>query len=264
MQDTESTVAGSRRQKGTDMFTLRSGTSSKAACTLCPIGVAAHVGDGGVCPMVDRRRPAGSTLFVSGAPADAVYYLKHGSIALSRGGTEALGEGAPHAVRRAGSLLGLEAIIRPTYLDSARAVSDVTVCVTSRTQMLAWLAETGTARVVLGCLLETMSSDNPSRATTDGSAPQRIARWLLDSTQQRRLPRSVLAGLLGMKPETLSRGLATLVRGGSIAATRTRIDVLDPSLLEAVASGAVAPSGPGVAALDTFTPAAVPRKRARA
>jgi CRP-like cAMP-binding protein len=175
---------------------------------------------------------------VAGAPAEAVYYVKHGSIALSRGGTEALGEGAPHALRRAGSLLGLEAIIRPTYLDSARAISDVTVCVTSRTQMLAWLSETGTSRVVLDCLLATLASDNPSRATTDGSAPQRIARWLLDSTQQRRLPRSVLAGLLGMKPETLSRGLATLVRGGSISATRTRIEILDASLLEAIAGGA--------------------------
>ena len=176
-------------------------------------------------------------LFVSGAPADAVYHLKHGSVALSRG-AEAFGEGAPHAVRRAGSLLGLEAIVRPTYLDSARAISDVTVCVTSRAQMLAWLAETGTARVVLDCVMETLSSDNPSRATTDGSAPQRIARWLLDSLQQRCLPRSVLAGLLGMKPETLSRGLATLVRSGCISATRTRIDVLDPARLEAVAGGA--------------------------
>ncbi|HQY62404.1 MAG: Crp/Fnr family transcriptional regulator [Myxococcales bacterium] len=219
------------------MFSLKTG-SSKAACTLCPIGAASHVGTGSVCPMVDRRRPAGSTLFVAGAPAEAVYYVKHGSIALSRGGTEALGEGAPHALRRAGSLLGLEAIIRPTYLDSARAISDVTVCVTSRTQMLAWLSETGTSRVVLDCLLATLASDNPSRATTDGSAPQRIARWLLDSTQQRRLPRSVLAGLLGMKPETLSRGLATLVRGGSISATRTRIEILDASLLEAIAGGA--------------------------
>lgn len=229
------------------MFSLKTG-SSKAACALCPIGMASHVEAGSVCPMVDRRRPAGSTLFVAGAPAEAVYYVKHGQIALSRGGTEALGEGAPHALRRAGSLLGLEAIVRPTYLDSARAISDVTVCVTSRAQMLSWLGETGTSRVVLDCLLETLAADNPSRATTDGSAPQRIARWLLDSTQQRRLPRSVLAGLLGMKPETLSRGLASLVRGGSISATRTRIDILDAALLESIAGGVAPAEGPSAPA----------------
>ncbi len=211
--------------------------ASSLACAFCPIGAASHVASGGRCPMIDRRRSAGSTVFVAGTVADTVYYLKHGSVTLARGSTEKQGEGAPYAVRRAGSLIGLEAIVQPYYLDSARAVTDVTLCLTSREQMLVWLGEMGTARVVLDCVLQTLSSDNPSRATTDGSAPQRVARWLLQSSKQKRLPRSIMAGLLGMKPETLSRALAYLARTESISLTRTRIEVLDAIQLEAIANG---------------------------
>ena len=213
------------------------GTGSSLGCAFCPIGAASHVAEGGHCPMVDRKRNAGTTLFVAGTIADTVFFVKHGSVALSRGSTEKQGEGAPYAIRRAGSLIGLEAIVQPYYLDSARAVTDVTVCLTSKPQMLAWLQEMGTARVVLDCVMQTACSDNPSRATTDGSAPQRVARWLLDSSKQKRLPRSIMAGLLGMKPETLSRALASLAKTGSIALTRTRIDVRDAARLEAIANG---------------------------
>jgi CRP-like cAMP-binding protein len=212
-------------------------TGPHLACAFCPIGAVSHVSDGGHCPMVDRRRPAGTLLYLAGSPAEAVYHVKHGAVALSRGSSEKHGENAPHAVRRAGSLIGLEAIVQGTYLDSARAITDVTVCGTSRQQMLTWLNETGTARVVLDSLVATLASDPAGRATTDGNAPQRVARWLLDSTKQKRLPRSVLAGLLGMKPETLSRALAAIARKGSIHLTRTRIEVRDAAGLEAIANG---------------------------
>ncbi len=188
--------------------------------------------------MVDRRRAAGSSLFTAGSLTETVYYVKHGAVALSRGSTEKHGEDAPYAVRRAGSLIGLEAILQSTYVDSARAVTDVTICGTSRQQMLVWLEQLGTARVVLDCILGTIVGDNAGRATTDGNAPQRVARWLLDSSKQKRLPRSILAGLLGMKPETLSRALAAIARTGCIHRTRTRIDVRDTACLEAIANGA--------------------------
>lgn len=206
-----------------------------AACAFCPVGAASHGASGGQCPMVDRRRPAGSCLYVQGAPADTVFYLKHGAMSLTRElGDETC---APYAVRRAGSFLGLEAISQPTYLDSARAVSDVMVCATSRAQMLAWLDQMGTARVVLDAVLHTVAGDNAGRARTDGNAPQRVARWLGDASKQKKLPRAILAGLLGMKPETLSRALAALARFGAITLTRTRIDVRDAASLEAIANG---------------------------
>lgn len=212
-------------------------TGTNVACAFCPIGEASHVSAGKQCPMVGRRRQAGAVLYLAGSPAETVYYVKHGSVALSRGPNEKRGEDAPHAVRNAGSIIGLEAILQATYLDSARAVTDVTVCGTSRQQMKAWLDQMGTARVVLDCVLSTIAGDVAGRATTDGNAAQRVARWLLGSSKQRRLPRSILAGLLGMKPETLSRALAAIARTGSIHLTRTRIDVCDAPRLEAIANG---------------------------
>lgn len=205
------------------------------ACAFCPVGAASHVSEGGQCPMVDRRKAAGSCLYLGGAPADTIYFVKHGAVALTRAAGD--GEGSPHAVRRAGSFLGLEAILQPTYLDSARAITDVTVCATSRAQMLGWLDRMGTARVVLDSVLHAIAGDNTGRAQTDGNAPQRVARWLRDTTKQKKLPRSILAGLLGMKPETLSRALAALARFGAITLTRTRMDVRDGALLAAVAEG---------------------------
>lgn len=187
--------------------------------------------------MIDRRRPAGASLYTAGAPADTIFRVKHGLVALSRGGRLADGEGAPHAIRRAGSLLGLEGLVQPTYADSARAVTEVTVCVAGRSDMLAWLEQEGTARVVLDCQIRASASDHAARATTDGSAPRRVARWLIGSTKQRTLPRAVLAGLLGMRPETLSRALASLSRTRCIALTRSRIDIVDAAQLEEIANG---------------------------
>ncbi len=204
---------------------------------MCPIGAASHVADGGRCPMVDRRRAAGSCLYVAGAPADTFFYVKHGVVALSRGARLAEGDGAPHAIRRAGSLLGLEVLVQDTYADSARAVTDAIVCAAGRPEILGWLELDGTARAVLDCHVRASVGDHAARATTDGSAPRRVARWLLGSTRQQTLPRAVLAGLLGMRPETLSRALAALVSAGCIVVTRSRIEIADPVYLEDIANG---------------------------
>jgi len=214
-----------------------SSTNSKVACATCPIGAASRVADGGRCPMIDRRRVAGACLYMAGAPADTMFYVKHGVVALSRGARLAEGDGAPHAIRRAGSLLGLEVLVQDSYADSARAVTEVTVCAAGRSEMLSWLEEDGTARAVLDCQVRDSISDHAARATTDGSAPRRIARWLMGSAKQQTLPRTVLAGLLGMRPETLSRALAALAEEGCIQLTRSRIEVTDPARLEEIANG---------------------------
>lgn len=190
--------------------------------------------------MIDRRRAAGTCLFVAGEPADTIFYVKHGAVALSRASGDKRGEGTPHAIRRAGSLLGLEGLVRENYLDTARTVTESTLCVASRSDMQAWLGKVGTARALLDCVLLTIASDNPRRATADGSAPQRVAEWLLDSADRkasRSLPRSVIAGLLGMKPETMSRAVAALAKRGAVVTNRMRIEVVDRGLLRSIADG---------------------------
>ena len=212
----------------------------RASCMLCPVGAASGVGSGGVCPMVDRRRPAGTCLFVAGEPADTIHYVKHGAVALARASGDKHGEGTPHAIRRSGSLLGVEALVRDTYLDTARSVTEVTVCAAGRTDMLAWLTRGGAARALLDVVLRAWCSDNPRRATADGSAPQRVAEWLLDGAERkaaRSIPQSVVAGLLGMKPETMSRAVASLAKRGAIVTNRARIEIVDRELLRAIAEG---------------------------
>jgi CRP-like cAMP-binding protein len=190
--------------------------------------------------MIDRRRAAGACLYMAGTPADTFFYVKHGVVALSRGTHLANSDSAPHAIRRAGSLLGMEVIVQDAYADSAHAVTDTIVCAAGRAETLAWLEQEGTARTVLDCHVRALVADHAARATTDGSAPRRVARWLLSSTRQQMLPRVVLAGLLGMRPETLSRALAALVSAGCIVVSRSRIDIANASHLEDIANGGAA------------------------
>ncbi len=190
--------------------------------------------------MVDRKRPAGTCLFVAGEPVDTVFYVKQGAVALARASGDKHGEGTPHAIRRAGSLLGVEGLVRETYIDTARTVTDATVCAAPRNDMVAWTGRDGAARVLLETMLLTWCSDNPRRATADGSAPQRVAEWLLDGAERkvaRSLPRSVIAGLLGMKPETLSRAVASLAKRGAVVTNRMRIEIVDRDLLRKIADG---------------------------
>jgi CRP/FNR family transcriptional regulator len=216
-------------------------------CATCRIGAASDVGHGGHCPMVDRRRPAGASLYVAGEPAERVWFVKHGALLLSRDADDGGGAGVAWAVRRAGSLVGVEALVRGTYLDSARALTDVTVCVATREDMDAWLRTRGpAARAVLECVLLALCADAPRRAGADGNARRRVAGWLLEQPREpgaastAGLPRQVVAGLLGMLPETLSRALGSLAKEGVVAVTRRRVEIRDVAALEAIAAGGAA------------------------
>jgi hypothetical protein len=46
-----------------------------------------------------------------------------------------------------------------------------------------------------------------------------------------------MAGLLGMRPETLSRALRTLAKRGAIRHGRVSIEILDRACLRSIASG---------------------------
>lgn len=211
-------------------------------CATCPIGAAAGAPQGGRCPLVERRRPAGAALYVAGEPVDRVFFVKRGAVLLSREAGEARGEGIPWAVRGPGAVLGVEGLVHPTYLDSARCVTEAVVCAAPKAEIALWLRGCDDApRALLECVLRSQCTDAPRRAGSDGSAVARVARWLLDgeSGHPRRasaLPRRVIAGLLGMQPETLSRALAALATKGAVSVTRRRVDVLDRSLLERLAT----------------------------
>lgn len=47
--------------------------------------------------------------------------------------------------------------------------------------------------------------------------------------------RSMIAHMLGMRPEPLSRALATLAARGAILVSRTDLDIVDPNALSNIA-----------------------------
>ena len=210
------------------------------SCTECPVGRASGTCEGLPCAFVDRMRLPGESLYLEGEAADRVWFIKSGSVGLFREAGERHGEGIAWTVRGPGALLGLECLVRKNHVDSARALSRVTVCILSAEEALQWLRRRNeAARTALELVIGAGCYDAPRPTSSDGTAVERVARWLIDESPRRnggRLPRGVVAQLLGMLPETLSRALAELKRRGAIELTRRKITVRDFDAL-ALAAG---------------------------
>lgn len=209
-----------------------------AECAACLVGKAAGEGRGGRCPMADRPRPAGTWLYIEGERADKIWYVKRGVVVLSRLSDDSHGNSVAWAVRPAGSLLGMEGLVRNDYLDSARAVTDVVICAASRDEIRSWLDGSGSAACgMLDLVLLSQDRDAPRPGRGAGSADARVSRWLLenDADVVNVIPRAVIADLLGMLPETFSRALASLSARGAISVTRRSIRILNAALLRTTA-----------------------------
>ena len=228
-------------ERRTDAEGPRSGMEQLevTSCSRCPAGIASGVADGGRCPFVPRKRAAGAVLHVAGDPVERVWYVKSGAVLVTRSVDEEQIEGMPWAIRRAGSFLGLEGLVRCDHLDSARALTDVTLCGASLGAVEAWLDRRRAApRVLLEAALKAGARDRPLRGNADGTAPQRAAAWILENAPDASsgaIPRRVVAGLLGMRPETLSRALGALAMSGAIRLGRRAVAVVDRTQLRSVA-----------------------------
>ncbi len=207
-------------------------------CTRCPVGVASGALERERCPFVPRRRVAGAVLHVSGEPVDRIWFVRSGAVLVTRSVDEERVEGTPWAVRRAGTFLGLEGLVTPDHLDSARALTDVTLCGAPLPAVERWLSDRRpAARVLLDAVLRSRVRERPFRGNVDGTAQQRTAVWLLEHASRSPAPltRRVLSGLLGMRPETLSRALRRLSAAGAIRHTRRTVEVLDRARLRTLA-----------------------------
>lgn len=203
-------------------------------CDECDIGVASGTRDGRACPWEQRELPRGAIVYRAGAPAEGLWFVKAGTVALSDGGASP----RVRAVRWPGSIIGLEALIEQAYVDTATAVSPVKLCAIDRRCADAWLgAADRPARLVLEVALRAQGSD-PLATAANGTAVRRVARWLCDGAPlagARGVTQGRIAELLGMRPETLSRALRALRDHGAIRVHRGLVTIVSGDRLRAIA-----------------------------
>ncbi len=214
------------------------------SCFSCPVGRASSVGHGGMCPWVTRSRRPGELIHVQDEPAHMIWFVKRGAVALTRVQPETDGKEHVQSIRGAGSFVGLEALVRPTYTHQAHALWPTTLCGATKDTADAWLGTAGSpARTALEQVLHMMVGEAPRTAGTDGSAVRRVARWICDEAEggvAPPIPRRTVASLLGMTPETFSRALAQLAKDRIVQLTRKHLAVIDDGALRRLAGRSMA------------------------
>ncbi len=191
------------------------------SCPNCPLG---GVNWPNGCPCRERDVTAGDTLIEQGEFPQAVMLLKQGLVGLSTVNDKGVETGC--TVRGPKTLLGSESIyaIRTTY--RVWALTDLTVCVSPIERLKPWIGPLSTP---FGSLMRLTLEESNRRVTErldrGGSAVSRIARLLLQrcvNLQQQRLELSqrLVARVLSMTPETISRALRKLLAVGAVNSTR--------------------------------------------
>jgi CRP-like cAMP-binding protein len=207
-------------------------------CASCTLGAASQFGS---CPFHDLERPAGTILLRQGEVPQCVWFIRRGTVLLSS--TTESGDETQCALRGPGAVVGLEALAaRPTRAE-AWALSDVALCRLDADSFRAWVGEADTpAGAVARLAIEEGDRRGHERVALAGVAPVRVARFLLERLRMEGrdtpLPveQQVLARMLGMKPETMSRALARLRGMGAIAPGRG-VRIADLGALQRAADG---------------------------
>ncbi len=206
-------------------------------CALCVLGRAAAPG---ICPFRDVARQPGAVLLRQGDLPDSVWYVRDGLVLLSssdEGGSE-----TSCALRGAGALLGLEAVVGAAVDYEAWALSDVVVCRLFVRQLQRWAEHGSAARGLLQLALEESIRRQRERIALAGRTVTRLARFLVARDEQPcgggplAVEHQLLARLLCMRAETFSRAVAQLRAAGALADTR-EIAVGDRDVLARIASG---------------------------
>lgn len=195
----------------------------------CPLAMVCSRSRG---PFREIRRKQHHILYLQGEAAERVYFLQRGSVSLHRMGAEHHALGRTRALRQQGAFVGIEALVDNEYQDSARAETELLLCAAGREQFSEWMGPRDTPGYrVLESVLRTEDDERPRQAAPDGTAVQRVASWLLDRRRLEhttRIPRTVHADLLGIRPETLSRALHSLADAGLIEVSRSSLCIVDP------------------------------------
>jgi CRP/FNR family transcriptional activator FtrB len=186
--------------------------------------------------------PRGATLFEQGRPAEQLYVLLDGAVALSAG--EGGRQAAIVELVRPVDCLGIEAVLDAApHAVSARTVEPCRLLLVAAAEVRRRVGlEPALARALIGCLaarnrlLVAQIKDLKLR-----SGPQRLGSWLLRLVDEHSeagarvrlpMPKGLLAQRLGMTPESLSRAFSML-RGHGLEVRGSRVAVVDRPRLEA-------------------------------
>jgi CRP-like cAMP-binding protein len=203
-------------------------------CAACGLGIASQ----GKCRLTPTTREPGSTICAQGERPRTVYFVKEGFVALSA--VSPRGAELLLSLRGPSSLLCTEALQGEASPYEIRALSRVRICGIGGEALSQWVGpDRSAARVVLDLLLTESRQQRDEVNWRQGDCVARVARFALAHSRfladrPNAVRKQVVARLLGMRPETLSRCLTRLEKEGMVDASRG-VRVLDPRRLAAIA-----------------------------
>jgi CRP-like cAMP-binding protein len=203
-------------------------------CANCSLGVAAQ----GRCRFTPTTRDAGATLCAQDERPRQVWFVKEGVVSLSA--VSPRGAEVVLTLRGPTSLLCTEALHGDPSPYEVRALSRVKLCGIAGEALSTWVGpERAPARVVLDLVLSEARMQRDEVGFRHGDCLARVARFALAharflADRPNAVRKQVVARLLGMRPETLSRCLTRLERDGVVDASRG-MRVLDQRRLAAIA-----------------------------
>ena len=211
------------------------------SCQECALGLAAGEKR---CNFAPVTLHAGTTVCAQGEHPRLVYFVKAGLLSLSCSSESGLELSL--VLRGPSTLICTEAMRGQPSAYEVRALSRVRLCGLAGEEMKRWIGPLRSpAQAVLDLLLQESRYRNVEVNFREGSCLQRVARFALAYAaflQERpdAVRKQVLARMLGMRPETLSRCLTRLERCGAIDASRG-LRVQYPRMLSSIVySGAAA------------------------
>jgi CRP-like cAMP-binding protein len=190
-----------------------------SACGACPLGRAAVPN---LCPFQERTLGAGTVLLRQGEVPDGVWYLKRGIVIVSS--LSAAGQETSCALRGPGALIGAETLLVRGAAHETWALEDIVACRIPAADFASWLGTDETpTRAVLMLMLTERARLHDERIAVSGTAAARLARFLVAHRRLRGpyasigMEKRLLARVLGIRAETLSRALATLRSAGALS-----------------------------------------------
>jgi len=183
-------------------------------CTDCELHVA------GRCIFAPRTVPPDTLIAQQGEVPTVVSFVRQGVVSAST--VTASGDVTGASVRGPRSMLGLEALRNLPSQAELRAVTEVGLCSAPLSTVNSWLGPDSAARRLFELALDEVLEQRRDASFRSGTAESRVARFtivcaeLVGRGHAAPISKNRVAGLLGIRPETLSRVLTSFAERGYI------------------------------------------------